>query len=43
MWQDRIGTRAGEGSAARRAVASGFVLSGTGEPTRGRVPTPAGR
>lgn len=38
MWQKKTGLAPGEGSAARRASASGFVLSGTAL----RSPKPAG-
>jgi hypothetical protein len=43
MWQERMALANGEGSAARRTIASGFVLSGTDDRTTARVPKPTGR
>ena len=42
MWQNGMALAAGEGSAARRTSASGFVLSGTEDRTALRSPKPAG-
>ena len=43
MWQERMALAHGEGSAARRTKASGFVLSGTGERTTRLGPWPTVR
>lgn len=42
MWQVRTALRASRGSTARRTIASGFVLSGTGDCTAARDTKSAG-